>query len=79
MVGFDSKNVGSYIYANKTTPGEFILEDLDYDTGISPLPHSESDGKIFDLQGRRIADSPAANGKLPSGIYIQEGRKKLVK
>ena len=56
LVGFDSRNVGSYIYANKTSPGEFILEDIDEEgDGVKPLSYSP-DGKssIYDLHGRKI-------------------------
>lgn len=79
LVGFDSRNVGSYIYADKTNPGEFILEDLDDDTGLIAPPHSESEGKVFDLQGRQMINHKSLNGKLPRGIYIQDGHKVLVK
>ncbi len=79
LVGFDSRNVGSYIYADKTNPGEFILEDLDDDTGLIAPPHSESEGRVFDLQGRQMINHKSLNGKLPRGIYIQDGHKVLVK
>ena len=42
-VGFDSKTTGSYIYADKTTPGVFILEDItqEQETGIEEVPTEE--------------------------------------
>ena len=42
-IGFDSKNVGSYIYANKSTAGVFILEDItvEKETHIDDLSAEE--------------------------------------
>ena len=34
-----------------------------------------ADNAIYDLQGRRVTQS----GKLPKGIYVQQGRKFVVK
>lgn len=74
VVGFDSRNVGSYIYADKTTPGEFILEDMDEETGILS-PQTLSDGEreegIYDLSGRMLKH------KQPQNIYIHNGQKRL--
>ena len=69
-VGFDSRNVGSYIYADKTSPGEFILEDLDEDaTQIDiPLATPASEEYIYNLGGQRIS-TPT------KGVYIKNGRK----
>lgn len=57
-VGFDSRNVGSYIYANKSTPGEFILEDLDEDDRIeSPFSspsYSTYGERFYNLGGQRV-------------------------
>ena len=75
-VGFDSRNVGSYIYADKSSPGEFILEDLDEDTGITPNSSIVGEGEIYDLQGRQIV-----NRKLQRGIVIkktQDGKAKKI-
>ena len=72
LVGFDSRNVGSYIYANKTAPGEFILEDLDEETGLAAPLYSKGKGATYNLSGQKVSD-------IRKGIYIQEGRKKLVK
>ncbi len=72
LVGFDSRNVGSYIYANKTAPGEFILEDLDEETGLAAPLYSKDKGTTYNLSGQKVSD-------IRKGIYIQEGRKKLVK
>ena len=73
LVGFDSHAVGSYIYADKTEPGEFILEDLDDDgtsvKAISETEHRVTDGtlRLYDLNGRLF--QPEGNS-LPQGIYI---------
>ena len=69
-VGFDSRNVGSYIYADKTSPGEFVLEDLDEDaTQIDiPLATPTSEEYIYNLGGQRIS-TPT------KGVYIKNGCK----
>ena len=36
-------------------------------------------GKIFDLTGRTIANDAITNGRLPKGLYIQNGKKILVR
>ncbi len=79
VVGFDSRNVGSYIYADKTVPGEFILEDIEAEADGMESLSSSPDGEIqvYDLLGRKIF-TPT------TGIYIErrpdgKTRKKLVK
>ena len=79
VVGFDSRNVGSYIYADKTVPGEFILEDIEAEADGMESLSSSPDGEIqvYDMLGRKIF-TPTA------GIYIErhptgKARKKLVK
>ena len=79
LVGFDSRNVGSYIYANKTAPGEFVLEDIDEESdGIgNPLPSPTDDvngSNWYDLSGRRLAGKPAHRG-----IYINREKKTVVR
>ncbi len=71
-IGFDSSNVGSYIYANKENPAEFILEDLDEPTSLSPIDATHQQDQIYDLLGRKWSQ--------PSqGIYIRNGHKIVVK
>ena len=70
LVGFDSRNVGSYIYADKTTPGEFILEDIDEDAdGLNDLNdlnylNDFNDLKdlsdCYDLSGRRLTNGTSS-------------------
>lgn len=40
--------------------------------GITVAP-TEDTSKIYDLQGRRLTDKPA------SGVYIENGKKRVVK
>ena len=64
LIGFDSRNDGSYIYADKTSPGEFILEDIDAEAdGIGTIIREKTCGENerYDLQGRRII-SPSYRG-----------------
>ena len=83
--GFDSRNVGSYVYANKTTPGEFILEDIEEEAdGIGEIQNDESGMKdeasnaaVYDLQGRQVM-SVGANASLKKGVYIMNGKKILI-
>ena len=72
LVGFDSRNVGSYIYADKTSAGEFILEDIDEEAvGISLAPaSSEGAGAVYDLSGRRVPNGSLSDEKSPRGILI---------
>jgi len=59
LVGFDSRNVGSYIYADKTAPGEFILEDLDEEADrVTTIENGnpETENAAYDLSGRKISD-----------------------
>ena len=78
--GFDSKNVGSYVYANKTTPGEFILEDLDEDpdgiTELTNLPFTSQDSK-YNLSGQMV--SPNYRGIVIQRTPNGQAKKIIVK
>ena len=77
LVGFDSRSVGSYIYADKTSAGEFILEDIDEDAdGAVPAPSGDTttDTGWYDLGGRRLSGMPAGKG-----IYISGAKKTFVR
>ena len=54
------------------------LEDA---SDIANINHSplNIEHSIYDLQGRKIINGQMVNGKLPKGIYINSGRKVLVK
>ena len=61
--GFDSRASGSYVYADKTVPGEFILEDIDEESDAISSPSSilpASSGEAYDLSGRPL--SPGYRG-----------------
>ena len=73
VVGFDSRNVGSYIYADKTVPGEFLLEDIDDADGvIDPRSASLMPERLYNLSGQRV--SPDYRG-----IVVTNGQKVLLK
>ena len=50
-------------------------------TGIDGVTNDATDGPVYDLQGRRVADrlDDAARHRLPAGVYIVGGRKVIVK
>ncbi len=68
----------AYIHGGTIAPAEKMQIVLhDYGTGVEGIQSSKfkiqnEDAAIFDLSGRRLS-----NGKLPHGIYIEDGRKKL--
>ena len=59
LFGFDSRNVGSYVYADKSTPAEFILVDLDAESdGIeAPLNLSSKSEARYNLSGQIVSPS----------------------
>jgi hypothetical protein len=52
-------------------------------TGIRPTPdytdYTDKADVWYDLSGRRIVNVTSSNGKLPKGIYLNRGRKVIVK
>jgi len=66
-----------------------ILEDLDEwnefgeTTDINAIGQSDNvqsdDDAIYDLNGRKVAEGQLSNGQLPKGIYIQNGKKIVIK
>ena len=61
-------------YVNSDTEG---INDLQiYDLQIFDL---RFDGAVYDLSGRKIVNGKSVNSKLPSGIYVKNGRKFIVK
>lgn len=71
-LNFDSRTVGSYVYADKTTGALFVLEDPA--TGLESVvseQQSESNDVAYDLQGRRVSHLQA------KGVYIVKGKKLL--
>ena len=67
LVGLDSRNVGNYIYANKTSPCEFILEDIEAEEeaiGIERVYDSANEqtnrqqgGLLYNLSGQQVSPS----------------------
>ncbi len=56
--------------------------DSDHGTGIREVKNEELRVKneaaaIYDLSGRKIVNGKSSKGRLPQGIYIEDGRKKL--
>jgi len=75
LVGVNSKTAGSYIYADKTTPVEFILEDIEEmaDDITSPSTEASFDGgEIYNLLGQRL-------NKPHRGINIIGGKRILMR
>ena len=61
---------------------EFVIDFGDETTGIQTIDHSpltidHSNGAVYDLQGRKVANgqSSMVNGQLKKGLYIVNGRK----
>ena len=82
LFGFDSKNVGSYVYADKTTPAEFILVDLDAETdGIEEIDANRSSltsNRIYyNLSGQPV--SPGYRGLVIERLSDGKAKKILVK
>jgi len=80
LVGFDSRNVGSYIYADKTSPGEFILEDIDEEAdGITEVTTSnfKVQGVRFNVSGQPV--SPNYRGIIIERTTDGKARKMLVR
>ncbi len=73
-MNFDSRNIGSYVYADKSSGALFILENPSTDLeSIADKQPADTPAAYFDLQGRRI-DSD----HLSKGIYITDGFKIIV-
>lgn len=68
--GFDSRNVGSYVYADKSSPGEFILEDID-EEGDGIETAEADDLGLSTAEGSVLVTAP--DGGILS-IYALDGR-----
>ena len=72
----------AYITCPKTLGAKEFSVILEGDTtGIDGVTNDTTDGPVYDLQGRRVADrlDDAARHQLPAGVYIVGGRKVIVK
>ena len=83
LFGVNSRNVGSYVYADKTSPVEFILEDIDAEAdGIGEIENGEWRMDDGGIRSYNLSGQPVAPGY--RGIVIQRqpngtARKLLVK
>ena len=67
LFGVNSRSVGSYVYADKTSPVEFILEDIEAEAnadGIEDIEHStfnseHSEGAVYNLAGQKMLTGQA--------------------
>ena len=72
----------AYITCPKTLGAKEFSVILEGETtGIDGVTNDTTDGPVYDLQGRRVADrlDDAARHQLPAGVYIVGGRKVIVK
>ena len=70
----DPKAVPAYrCYLNSSAPSGSVAFRLGGTTGIEELTENESDGVLYDLQGRSVC------GPLKNGVYIRNGKMILVK
>ena len=72
----------AYITCPKTLGAKQLSVILEGETtGIDGVTNDATDGPVYDLQGRRVADrlDDAARHQLPAGVYIVGGRKVIVK
>ena len=60
-----------------TPSGEEIITSIGFQPTISP--REEGDGCCYSLDGRKVSDGKSAHRQLPKGIYIQNGKKFVVK
>ena len=72
----------AYITCPKTLGAKEFSVILEGETtGIDGVKNGTTDGPVYDLQGRRVADrlDDAVRHQLPAGVYIVGGRKVVVK
>lgn len=60
-----------------TPSGEEIITSIGFQPTVSP--REEGDGCCYSLDGRKVSDGKSAHRQLPKGIYIQNGKKFVVK
>lgn len=74
----DERNGDYTMGATNYTPYDFAIT---WPSGIENVEHQEMhlNSGVYDLSGRRVADSLDAARRLPRGIYIVNGRKIVVK
>jgi hypothetical protein len=60
------------------TPKAPLVINLDEATGIWSISNSAGES-MYDISGRKVADSRRENRQLPRGVYIVNGQKVVVK
>ena len=79
-MNFDSRNIGSYIYADKATGAVFILEDPTTGMPIVMDTGKATSDNYYNLQGQLVLQQSSSDAQhLQKGIYIHQGRKSVVK
>ena len=84
-IGFykaNSNTVNAYrAYLTADGAGARLSIVFDESTGINDVTARQSDGYVYDLQGRRMANSQFStlNSQLKKGIYVKNGKKFMVK
>ena len=59
---------------------QFVLNFDNDATSITEVTEKTEDTESwYDLSGRRIVDGKSKNGRMPKGIYIHKGKKKIIK
>ena len=50
-------------------------------TGLRSIDNGEwiMDNSVYDLQGRKLANSKLSNGQMQKGVYVVNGKKVIVK
>ena len=76
---------GHYTFNTGDDPTEFVItvEGTPTPTDIKNIGQSDNlqsdDDAIYDLSGRKVANGQLSNAQLPKGIYIQNGKKVVIK
>lgn len=74
----DGQKGGKYMHVFNSTEGSLSISD-----GINTLENASAASAVYDLQGRRVSQSnkvtKSQGNNLPKGIYIQNGKKFVVR
>lgn len=74
----DGQKGGKYMHVFNSTEGSLSISD-----GINTIDQASAASAVYDLQGRRVSQSnkvtKSQGNNLPKGIYIQNGKKFVVR